>query len=153
MIPSCSMGSQITTYYGNLEVLIVHPAGYFYNTSFDKLMFSFPKLDDICAKKKQIIVSIDWQRIFPGSLTPPKKLSMLLSVKGILREKMKNWIRAKLNHKLWFWYIECTGCGKVLTWQEAGLISIEGAEPAFYCKNCLKSLGEKEKITIHIPRG
>jgi len=77
---------------------------------------------------------------------------MLLSVKGIMRGTMKNWIRAKLNHKLWFWYIECTGCGKVLTWQEAGFISIEGAEPAPYCENCLKSLGEKEKITFHIPR-
>jgi hypothetical protein len=147
------MRPQITTHYGKMEVLIVHPAGYFYNTSFDKRMFSFPNFNDICAKKKQIIVSMDWQRIFPGSLTSPKKLSMLLSVKGIMRGTMKNRIRAKLNHKLWFWYIECTGCGKVLTWQEAGLISIEGAEPAFYCKNCLKSLGEKEKITIHIPRG
>ena len=66
---------------------------------------------------------------------------------------MKNWIRAKLNHKLWFWYIECAVCGKILTWQEAGFIRIESSEPAPYCKDCLKSLGEKENITIHIPRG
>jgi|GEM_PF-4861405 len=66
---------------------------------------------------------------------------------------MKNSARAKLNHKLWFWYIECAGCSKVLTWQEAGFISIEGAKSAPYCRNCLKSLGEKENITIIIPRG
>ena len=72
--------------------------------------------------------------------------------KEIMRRTMKNWIRAKLNHKLWFWYIECTGCGKVLTWQEAGFISIEGAKPVPYCKTCLKSLGEKERISFYIPR-
>ena len=89
---------------------------------------------------------------FIESLTSPKKLSTLLAVKEIMRRTMKNWIRAKLNHKLWFWYIECAGCVKVLTWQEAGFISIEGAEPAPYCENCLKSLGEKERINFYIPR-